>query len=140
VDTFRRKEVPVTDTLAQPRVRDGRQAIAGKMSEAELERRIRRIVRDLRKAGFPLLGYHTHDSRKSPEGFPDWVYASIHGHIFRELKREHEKPAAAQEEWLMILQAGGADAGVWRPSDLVSGRIGRELAVLAGAIPGGEAE
>ena len=112
--------------------------IADLMDEDQLERRIRRIVRDLGKIGFPLLQYHTHDSRKSPEGFPDWVYASIHGHMFRELKREKEKPTPAQQEWLLILQAGGADADVYRPSDLLSGRIGHELAVLSGAIPKGE--
>lgn len=115
--------------------RTGLDLAASRMSEAALEREVRKIVKDLRELGFPILAYHTKDSRKSPEGFPDWVYATIHGQMFRELKRGHEKPTPAQQEWLMILQAGGADADVWGPSDWLSGRIGRELTALAGAAP-----
>lgn len=129
----------MTDALARARSRNGRVAmIATLMSERQLENGIRKIVKDLGELGFPLLAYHTYRSDRSPKGFPDWVYASINGHIFRELKKEHEKPTRKQQEWLMILQAGGADASVWRPSDLISERIGHELAVLAGALPRGE--
>jgi predicted RNase H-like nuclease len=127
----------MADALSRARQRNGRvKLIAEHMDERQLENRIRKIVRDLRELGFLLLAYHTYRSEKSPEGFPDWVYASMHGQMYRELKKEHEEPTRAQQEWLMILQAGGADARVWRPSDLIRGDIGHELAVLAGALPG----
>ena len=48
-------------------------------------------------------------------------------------RRQARKPTPAQEAWLDIL-AGGPPllpAELWRPSDLVSGRIGRTLGRLA---------
>lgn len=108
---------------------------AARMSEADLDKAIRRILADLT----PLIAYHTYDSRRSASGWPDLVIARIHvqGYddgavMFRELKREGGKVTPAQETWLEALQWGGCDTGVWRPSDLLSGRIARELAALAG--------
>jgi hypothetical protein len=82
---------------------------------------------------FPaFLRQHNSDSRRAHRGWPDWAIGGPRGVIFRELKRESEKPTKAQQAWLDALTASGADAGVWRPSDLLSGRIARELAALAG--------
>ena len=51
----------------------------------------------------------------------------------RERERYEIVPvSAAQEAWLEALRATGADAGIWRPESLTSGRIARELATLAG--------
>lgn len=47
------------------------------------------------------------------------------------MKREDKDPTPAQAKWLARLAGGGGDAGVWRPSDLYSGRIGRELAAIS---------
>ena len=109
----------------------GSAATAGKltsaMSEAELDRAIRAILRDLPG----LRCYHTYDSRRSPHGFPDLVIAGANGVLWRELKREAGKLTLPQIQWLDVLAAGGQDAGTWRPGDLLCGRIARELAELA---------
>jgi hypothetical protein len=104
--------------------------LAAAMSEDELETALRRILGDLGLR----LAYHPWKlhARRARTGFPDWTIAGIGGLMFRELKREREKPTTAQQEWLDALTAAGCDAGVWRPSDLLSGRVVRELAVLAG--------
>jgi hypothetical protein len=108
----------------------GSSPLAAAMSEDELERRMRRILRDLPG----ILAYHTRDSRKSPGGFPDWCFCAASGVLFRELKRQGKKPTPAQDEWLAALARAGQDAGVWRPSDLLDGTIARELAALAGLV------
>jgi hypothetical protein len=105
------------------------------MSENELEQHIRRILADLPS----VLAYHTHDSRHSPSGFPDWTFCGPGGVLFRELKRQIKSPAPSQAAWLSALRLARQDAAVWRPSDLLAGRIGHELAALAGATAtGGE--
>jgi hypothetical protein len=63
------------------------------------------------------LAYHTFRSVKSPTGFPDWVLARERL-IFVELKTETGKPSDAQREWLDGLARAGAEAYVWRPTDL----------------------
>ena len=109
----------------------GTSPVAAAMSENELEQHMRRIL-----AGLPsVLAYHTHDSRHSPSGFPDWVFAGPQGVLFRELKREGKRPTPAQAEWLTALVRAGQDACVWRPSDLLTGRIARKLAAIAGLLP-----
>lgn len=100
--------------------------LAAAMSEAELERQVRHIARDL-----GVLLYHTFDSRKSAPGFPDLVLVGKRV-AYRELKKENGRVTAGQETWLAALVAAGQDACVWRPSDLLAGRIARKLAALAG--------
>lgn len=75
------------------------------------------------------LAYHTHDSRRSAPGFPDLVLVSsrLGRTLFRELKTDKGRVSPAQETWIHGLTAGGSDAGVWRPADLVSGRVIAEL-------------
>jgi hypothetical protein len=98
------------------------------MSEDQVARAVAQMVKQL-----GLLGYHTFDSRRSASGFPDWLIVGPGGVIFRELKRQNKNPTRAQQAWLDALTAAGADAGTWRPSDLLSGRIARELNALARA-------
>jgi len=100
-----------------------------------LDEKVRGILADLPR----VLGYHTWNSRKSPSGFPDWVFCGPNGVIYRELKRQSEKPTPAQQEWLDALSRAGEDAGVWRPSDYYSQRIALELAALAGLRVAGDA-
>lgn len=73
--------------------------------------------------------YHTHDSRRSPGGFPDLVLVHRGKSIclVRELKTEKGKFRPRQEDWLESLHAAGVDAGVWRPRDVVSQRVQLEL-------------
>lgn len=101
--------------------------LARRMTERQLEDQVRALVKDLGLKGFHVWQQH---AQRAERGFPDWVIAGPGGHIFRELKREAEKPAPRQQEWLALLAFGGADAGVWKPSDLYSGRIARELTAL----------
>lgn len=66
--------------------------------------------------------YHTRDSRKSNEGFPDLVAIRTRAGktrlVVAELKREGENPTEAQTRWLELFAAAGAETFVWRPSDL----------------------
>ena len=91
-----------------------------------LDAHVRGLLKDLN-----LRGYHTHDSRRSESGYPDWTIAGCRGVLFRELKREGKDPTGKQQEWLDDLAAAGQDADVWRPSDLLSGRIQRELTAIS---------
>ncbi|MCO4276116.1 VRR-NUC domain-containing protein [Pseudarthrobacter sp. HLT3-5] len=100
-------------------------AFIPKLSEAQFQRQ----VIDLAKLhGFHLI-YHTHNSRRSATGFPDLVMVSGSRHrvLFRELKTDVGKVAPAQLEWLDALQLAGINAGVWRPVDLKSGHIIKDL-------------
>ena len=51
---------------------------------------------------------------------------------FRELKTQRGKVTPEQRAWLDVLTLAEQNADVWRPADLLSGRIARELAALAG--------
>lgn len=111
--------MPATLTPAQ-------QTFANAMTEASLEA----LVADAcKKLG--LLRYHTHDSRRSPSGFPDDVILGRGGAIFRELKRQSGRVSKAQREWLDMLAETGMDVDVWRPVDWFSGRILSELRALS---------
>lgn len=53
------------------------------------------------------------------KGFPDLVLVHPQrGVLFRELKSSTGRVRDDQQAWLDVLVAAGADAGVWRPSDL----------------------
>ncbi len=63
--------------------------------------------------------YHTYDSRRSDEGFPDVVMLRRNRMIVVEAKRSRkEKPSPAQRKWLRAFQAiPGCEVGVWSPED-----------------------
>lgn len=113
----------VTARTAPP---DGRALLAAAMSEDALEEQIREVCAQLR-----VHRQHEHDSRKSQGGWPDDVLVGPGGILFRECKREGEEPRPDQVVVLDLLAAAGADVGVWRPSDLLSGRVAREIAAIA---------
>jgi len=81
------------------------------------------------------LAYHTHDSRRSPAGFPDLVLAHPEkGTIYAELKMPGEYPKPAQRVWLTTLLHAGNRVYLWRPEDYKN-----IIAVLDGEIvPGYE--
>ena len=104
---------------------DHRADVAKHMLEADLQSKVLRLARDL---GYELT-YHTHDSRRSNPGFPDLVLLSMRRGrlLYRELKTERGQVSPDQRRWLIALRDVGADAGVWRPTDLLDGTILRDL-------------
>ena len=99
------------------------------MSESELQYAVADLCLRYR-----LYHYHTHDSRRSNTGFPDsFIMNCGTGRImFRELKSAAGRLTPDQRIFGYRARAGGHDWDVWRPADLASGRIARELSVLAG--------
>jgi Holliday junction resolvase len=63
------------------------------------------------------LAYHTHDSRHSPEGFPDLVLCNGQATLFAELKAARGKLSLAQQQWVGLLDHAGQAVYVWRPGD-----------------------
>lgn len=103
------------------RVEEFRRLQAQSMSEAQFQSHVVALAHRL-----GWLVYHTHDSRRSEPGFPDLVL--VRGRtLFRELKTSSGVLSKAQRVWLDRLESSGSDAGVWRPADLMSGLIEREL-------------
>ena len=60
------------------------------------------------------------------KGWPDLIIVGRRL-IVRELKQDARYPDPNQRMWITALAEAGVDVDVWRPRDLVSGRIGREL-------------
>lgn len=99
------------------------------------------------------LAYHTHDSRHSADGFPDWILLRARKTPLRllavELKlapasQKRGRPRAEQQLWLDDFAAFGrilggwtndspiaprVEAYVWRPSDWFDGTIEQVLKV-----------
>lgn len=75
-----------------------------------------------------LYWHHCQDSRhcQGEAGLPDLLIIG-RGILWRELKSEDGRSSRAQLHYLNRLRNTGADVGVWRPEDLDSGRIAREL-------------
>lgn len=63
------------------------------------------------------MHYHTHDSRRSPEGFPDLVLVRPPEIIYVELKSERGRETLRQGIWLETLKACHQETYLWRPSD-----------------------
>lgn len=80
------------------------------------------------RALLALHGYRVHvvhDSRRSPEGWPDVTALHMNGDILAlELKTETGRVTPAQIEWLALLNGCGVEARVLRPSE-VGWLIGR---------------
>lgn len=90
-----------------------------------LDAHVRRLMKDL-----GLWGFHPFDSRRSKEGWPDWTILGSRV-LYRELKAEKGKVTVAQQAVGDMLTAAGDDWAVWRPSDLFSQRIARELVAIS---------
>lgn len=61
--------------------------------------------------------YHTHDSRHSAGGFPDYVVTNGVEIFYAELKTETGKLTAKQEHWRDLLIGAGQEWHLWRPSN-----------------------
>jgi hypothetical protein len=99
-------------------------------SERDFQRAVIDLIRWL-----GLHYFHDNDSRRNRAGFPDLVVAGQGGFIFRELKTETGRLRPEQLDWLSRLKQGGADAAIWRPSDMASGRIKEELTAITKGKP-----
>jgi len=64
------------------------------------------------------------------KGFPDLVLVGPCGVLYRELKTERGRLSPEQLRWRDALQAAGADWAVWKPSDLLAGRVDAELKTI----------
>ena len=80
-------------------------------SESLWQARVRGLAR---KAG--ALFYHTHDARRSDEGFPDCIII-VDGRLIAAELKTRGLPTGAQLEWLAGFRAAGADTYVWYPAD-----------------------
>lgn len=74
--------------------------------------------------------YHHPDSRRSPAGLPDLILVGRRGILWRELKSADGTTNAEQDYAMWLLHEAGEDVAVWRPADLASGRIARELEAI----------
>lgn len=98
------------------------------MTEVELEREVRRLLTVYR---LQATSFHVPDARRMTPGLPDWIIIG-RGVLWRELKDAYKGPTREQRHLGYVLQAAGQDWDIWRPRDLASGRIERELESIAG--------
>ena len=102
------------------------------MSESEL---LAFVVKRCEQLG--LYWFHSFDGRRDKmTGFPDLVIAG-HGILYRELKSADGPVSVQQMSWGRAIRAGGGDWAIWRPADIQSGRVQRELRELAECPTGG---
>jgi len=66
----------------------------------------------LRLMGPGVVWYHTHDSRRSQPGFPDYIVLAGGTAYAFEIKRDGGELTAAQESWLRALAGAGLVAAV----------------------------
>ena len=80
---------------------------------------------DALAAALGWRSYHTHDSRRSPGGFPDscLVHARQRRLLFVELKTMGGKTSTKQDGWIADLAAAGVEVHVLRPDHLLDGTI-----------------
>lgn len=74
--------------------------------------------------------YHVHDSRRDSAGWPDLALLGDRGFMLRELKTASGRLRDDQAAWGSRLRKAGQDWAVWRPEDLASGRVQRELEAI----------
>lgn len=93
------------------------------------EQQLQAAVIDMCKI-YGIACYHTYNSRRSVPGWPDLALCGPRGFITRELKSEYGKTTPEQEQWGWMLREAAVSWDVWRPDDLRSGRIQRELQAI----------
>lgn len=99
--------------------------LAKRMLEAELDAEIVTRIK-----AYSLWSYHTHRSDRSEPGFPDRVIIGT-GVLYRELKKQDNYATAEQRLVMDLLRKAGQDVAVWKPADLLSGRIDQELRAIS---------
>lgn len=98
------------------------------LSERWLQEQVRILCDDL-----GLAVQHIERSDLARAWLPGWPDLVIIGTatLYRELKRYGEHPTTAQRKLGYVIQAAGGDWAVWRPGDLTSGLITRELTAIS---------
>lgn len=99
------------------------------MSERELQNSIRKACET---RGYLVM--HVEDSlagRVWLPGWPDLVIVGKTGILYRELKSQRESATRSQIVAGAAINAAGSSWRVWKPSDLLSGRIAVELDGIA---------
>lgn len=94
------------------------------MTEAQLQAAVIKLCK--------LYGLHWHHQRYSIGSVAGWPDLFICGRqaIARELKNDTNKPTPAQFDWGKWFADAGISWAVWRPADLRSGRIQKELEAI----------
>lgn len=81
------------------------------------------LVVEVARLGGWTRRYHSFYSRRSPFGFPDWVFVKDGRLLFAELKSESGKLSDEQRAWIDALQMvalaapGVVEVHVWQPHD-----------------------
>ena len=103
-----------------------------KMIESWTEKQLQEHVIGLAR-GLGWWAYHTYDSRRSQPGYPDLHLIRGSHSMFRELKTKRGKLSPAQVDCSAVMLGAGLDFAVWRPADVISGEIVRQLRELGRA-------
>lgn len=116
-------EIPILRMIPPPP-----DAMAGDPRLGMPERDLQEAVTDLAGA-LGWLTYHTHDSRRSPAGFPDLVLVNPARRrtLWVELKAMKGHVTRAQAAWLYALAEAGNHVHLWTPAEWLTGTIEREL-------------
>ncbi len=85
-----------------------------------------KVERELKAAGFHMV-YHTYDSRRSTEGYPDIVALRGSRQVVIELKSQRGRFSVAQDMWLEAYRRVGAEVYVFKPIHLLDGTIAKAL-------------
>ena len=87
----------------------------GKMeiSEGDLQQQIEQLLQF-----YCWRYYHTWNSRRSVEGFPDLIALRRHRKLVAELKKEGEEPTREQQNWLDEFEEVGFEVYIWHPADV----------------------
>lgn len=112
-------------TQAEITAAEARAAFIESWSEKELQTHILGLA-----LGLGWRAYHTYDSRRSQKGYPDLHLIRGSHSMFRELKTKKGRLTPEQVEWSAALLGAGQDFAVWRPADVISGEIVRQLQEL----------
>jgi len=95
------------------------------------------VFKALKQVAHLVWAYHPNRSDRSQPGWPDWfmigpALGNGQPHLMaRELKAMGYDPTAEQTFVLNGMLTGGVDTGVWTPLDWLTGRVTREIAMLA---------
>ncbi len=94
----------------------GREAEAARLAwtEAQFQSAVRKLAV---RAGWRC--YHTHDSRKSDEGYPDLtlIHSKRRQAVWLELKSMGGVSSLPQREWIDAIQRAGFVAAIVKPTD-----------------------
>lgn len=83
--------------------------------------------------GRGLWHLHISQAKRTSRGWPDLVIMGGGRMLYRELKTTEGRLSAAQWTVRGMIEAAGGDYAVWRPRELLTGQIERELDRLAPA-------